>query len=311
MRDFFIEQLRQKALLDPHTLLITGDLGFGVMDRYRETVPHQFINAGVAEQNMTGIATGLALQGYRTFTYSIGNFSSLRCLEQIRNDVCYHNANVKIVSVGSGLSYGSLGMSHHATEDVAILRALPNIRIYSPADSLEVAAMVEELFVYDGPAYIRLGRSRPHINEDRSVHIYQCNPILPLADNAEGLILTHGTTKDLAYELKTKLPLSCQAYTIPCLKPLPTQALVQIFQNKRFIITIEEHNLAGGFGSAIGEILLDHHIPIPLLRFGLPDQFLSIGGTAEELSLHCGLDCTTLAKTISEKLSNTVLKKLS
>lgn len=303
MRDFFIEQLRQKALLDASTLLITGDLGFGVMDRYRETLPHQFINAGVAEQNMTGLATGLALEGYRVFTYSIGNFSSLRCLEQIRNDVCYHNANVKVVSVGSGLSYGSLGMSHHATEDVAILRAIPNIRIYSPADSLEVSGMVEELFAYDGPAYIRLGRSRPNVNDERPVHIYGCNPTLPFIDNAEGLILTHGTTKDLACEIKSKLPMLCQVYTIPCLKPLPINKLLEIFKNKNFIITLEEHNLTGGFGSAIGEILLDHQIHIPLFRFGLLDQFLSIGGNAEELSLHSGLDSTTITKNVLKKLS--------
>lgn len=302
MRDFFIEHLRQKAITNSNTLLITGDLGFGVMDRYRETLPKQFINAGVAEQNMTGLATGLAMQGYRVFTYSIGNFSSLRCLEQIRNDVCYHNSNVKIVSVGSGLSYGSLGMSHHATEDVSILRALPNIRIYSPSDTLEVEAMVNELFEYNGPAYIRLGRSQPNLNIDRTIHIHGCNMALDATDDMGGIIVTHGTTKDLACEVSKKLPIPCKVYTIPCLKPLPAHDLIKIFYQKKFIVTIEEHNLLGGFGSAVGEILLDNQIHTPLFRFGLPDQFLSFGGTAEELSIASGLECNRIAKTILEKL---------
>ena len=138
MRDCFIELLRQEAFKNESIMLLTGDLGFGVLNKYRDTLPEQFLNVGIAEQNMTGIATGLALEGYKVFTYSIGNFCTLRCLEQIRNDVCYHRADVKVVSVGSGLGYGSLGMSHHATEDIAITRAIPNIKIYSPSDYSEI-----------------------------------------------------------------------------------------------------------------------------------------------------------------------------
>ena len=132
MRDRFIKRLGEIALNDTRIMLVTGDLGFGVFDKFREQCSTQFLNAGVAEQNMTGIATGMAMEGRIVFTYSIGNFPTLRCLEQIRNDACYHNANVKIVSIGGGFSYGSLGISHHATEDLAIMRSLPDLTVVSP-----------------------------------------------------------------------------------------------------------------------------------------------------------------------------------
>ena len=137
MRDAFIESLSKIAENDKDIFLITGDLGFGVLDNFSEKFPSQFLNVGVAEQNMTGIAVGLALSGYKVFTYSIANFTTLRCLEQIRNDACYHNANVNVVSIGGGFGYGALGMSHHATEDLSIMRSLPNIEVIAPGDDFE------------------------------------------------------------------------------------------------------------------------------------------------------------------------------
>ena len=134
MRDAFIRQLLTLARSDPRIVLLTGDLGFAVFDEYIRTLPAQFVNVGVAEQNMAAIATGMALEGHVAFTYSIGNFATLRCLEQLRNDACYHQANVKAVSIGGGFSYGNLGFSHHATEDLAILRALPGMTVVAPAD---------------------------------------------------------------------------------------------------------------------------------------------------------------------------------
>ena len=156
MRNTFINELEKLAVVDPSIYLLTGDLGFGVLNSFSENLPKQFINVGISEQNMTAVAAGLALEGNAVYTYSIGNFPSLRCLEQIRNDICYPNANVKIISVGAGLSYGQLGMSHHATEDMAIMRALPNMRVFSPADPQEAIAVLKEVSQVPGPAYIRL-----------------------------------------------------------------------------------------------------------------------------------------------------------
>ena len=134
MRDVFIKTLLEMAKEDPSIILVTGDLGFGVFNEFRKVLPNQFLNAGVAEQNMTGLATGMALEGFKVFTYSIANFPILRCLEQVRNDACYHQANVNIVAIGGGFSYGSLGFSHHATEDIAIMRSLPEISVFAPGE---------------------------------------------------------------------------------------------------------------------------------------------------------------------------------
>ena len=134
MRDIFIAELSKLAEENSDIILITGDLGFGVLDNFAECFPDQYLNIGVAEQNMTGVATGLALEGYKVFTYSIANFTTLRCLEQIRNDACYHDANVNVVSIGGGFGYGSLGMSHHATEDLSIMRAIPGLDVIAPSN---------------------------------------------------------------------------------------------------------------------------------------------------------------------------------
>ena len=158
MRTAFIETLLELARQDPRIVLITGDLGFGVVTPFMAELPQQFVNAGVAEQNMTGLAAGMALSGKIVFAYSIANFPVIRPLEQIRNDVCYHNANVRIMAVGGGMAYGSLGLAH-ATEDIALMRALPNMMVVAPGDPVEARLAVRGLIAYQGPAYLRLGRA--------------------------------------------------------------------------------------------------------------------------------------------------------
>src|SRR5690348_1286488 len=164
-----MKRLTELAAADPRIVLITGDLGFGVLDDFERKFPRQFLNAGVAEQNMTAVATGLALEGHIVFTYSIGNFPTLRCLEQLRNDACYHEANVKVVSIGGGFSYGQLGMSHHATEDLSILRALPGITVCAPGSAYEAECLVEALVARPGPSYLRLERGSPDFKDDPRV----------------------------------------------------------------------------------------------------------------------------------------------
>src|SRR5580704_16656925 len=159
MRGAFFDALLTLAERDHRINLIVGDLGFGVVETFAQRFPDRFLNAGIAEQNMTGIAAGMALSGRIVFTYSIANFPILRCLEQVRNDVCYHNANVKIVAVGGGLAYGSLGSTHHATEDLAIMRALPRMVVVAPGDTMEAEAATEAIALHPGPCYLRLGRA--------------------------------------------------------------------------------------------------------------------------------------------------------
>jgi len=159
VRTAFIDTLLDLARRDPRIVLITGDLGFGVVDRFMQELPAQFVNAGVAEQNMTGLAAGMALSGKTVFTYSIANFPVVRCLEQIRNDVCYHNASVKIVAVGGGFAYGALGYSHHAVEDIAFMRALPAMTVVAPIDPVEAELATRAVATLPGPCYLRLGRA--------------------------------------------------------------------------------------------------------------------------------------------------------
>lgn len=301
MRDTFVEFLLQKAINNPNILLLTGDLGFGVLDKYRKTIPKQFINVGIAEQNMTGIAVGLALERYKVFTYSIGNFCSLRCLEQIRNDVCYHNVDVKIISVGSGLGYGSLGMSHHATEDVSILRALPNMKIYAPSDLWEAKAVMDYLTYDNGPAYVRLGKMDISSFAPRDVVVNECN-VIGKDNKCKLVLLTYGSTLKLAKSIGESLHYECDIYTLAQLKPLPKKNLYEILKNRSYIITLEEHNLCGGFGSSIGEFLLDNDIKIPLIRLGLPDQFISTGGTADELRDSMGLNIENCVDIINKRV---------
>src|SRR5437867_521792 len=159
MRTAFIKELFELAKQDDRIVLVVGDLGFGVVTPFMEQLPKQFLNAGVAEQNMTGIAAGLALSGKIALTYSIANFPTLRCLEHVRNDVCYHNANVKIVSVGGGFTYGAMGATHHAVEDIAVMRSLPNLVVVAPGDPVEARAATRAVIAYPGPCYLRLGKA--------------------------------------------------------------------------------------------------------------------------------------------------------
>ena len=167
MRDTFVRTIIELAKNNKNIELITGDLGFGVLKPYWEECPDQFTNAGIAEQNMTSLAAGMALSGKTVFTYSIGNFPTLRCLEQIRNDCAYHNANVKIVAIGGGFAYGSLGMSHQATEDLAVMRALPNVSVFAPGDLVETEEVIKAITNYPGTCYVRLGRGGEKRIHDR------------------------------------------------------------------------------------------------------------------------------------------------
>ena len=193
MRDAFTRVLMREAAKDPRLTLITGDLGFGVLRPFWETYPDQFVNAGIAEQSMTGLAAGLAMTGRTVLTYSIGNFPTLRCLEQIRNDCAYHDANVKVVCVGGGFVYGSLGMSHHATEDMAILRALPGVTVFAPGDPAEVEAVVPVMLRTPGACYLRLGRGGEPLLHEKPVEGWTLPRALTLREGADvALILGTG-----------------------------------------------------------------------------------------------------------------------
>lgn len=258
MRLSFVEELISAATKDKNIYLLAGDLGYSVFEPFIEKFPLQYINAGAAEQNMAGVAAGLALSGKTVFIYSIANFPTLRCLEQIRNDICYHNANVKIVSVGCGYSYGLQGYTHFGVEDISILRTLPNMQVFSPADAHETSLAVRKAIHHKGPCYLRLGNSREKILHTTGLNNDELPGMIPVikADN-DTVVLSVGTITSYVLDKLKELGIQCDLWSVPVVSPLDKKILASIANSAKKMITVEEHQLAGGFGSAILEALLD------------------------------------------------------
>ena len=306
MRDHFISSLTQLAQINKNIILITGDLGFGVLDNFIEKYPKQFINSGVAEQNMTGIASGLGMDGKTVFTYSIGNFNTLRCLEQIRNDACYHNSNVNIVSVGGGFSYGALGYSHHSTEDIAIMRAIPNLRVFSPCDFWETQEITKKVVELGGVNYIRIDKSSaPNTLKNDEDFIVGKGRVL--TDGTDVTIMATGGIVELALEAQTKLNssgISCKVVSMHTIKPIDKNLIIDCVKNTGALITLEEHSLIGGLGSAVSEILMQESVyPKRFKMMGLESNFSTIVGSQSYLRKHNNLDTSSIIKRVKKLLS--------
>lgn len=309
MRDTFVKTLIELAKENKNIELLTGDLGFGVLKPFWETLPDQFTDAGIAEQNMTTVAAGMALEGKTVFTYSIGNFPTLRCLEQIRNDCTYHNANVKIVCVGGGLVYGSLGMSHHATEDLAIMRALPDMVVMAPGDPVEAAEATKAITAHQGTCYLRLGRGgerRVH----KSIPDFKIGKAIPIADRRKtsgpnialfstGAILDEVCDACAALEKKG---VGVIQYSFPTVKPIDQETILECAKGSDAIFTVEEHNITGGFGSAVAEVLAGAGTGIPLYRLGLNDEYCTKVGSQQYLRNEYGISAEKIVEYISDKL---------
>lgn len=286
MRDAFTRALMREAAKDPKLTLVTGDLGFGVLKPFWETYPDQFVNAGIAEQGMTGLAAGLAMTGRTVLTYSIGNFPTLRCIEQIRNDCAYHNANVKVVCVGGGFVYGSLGMSHHATEDMAILRALPGVTVFTPGDPHEVEAIVPVMLNTPGTCYLRLGRGGEPYLHGGPIEGYTAPRALTLREGKDVALLSAGgilTQTVGAAKLLEEQGVSAEVVSFPCLKPIDREKLIELSRRFRHIVTVEEHSIVGGFGSAVCEVIAEAGANCRVHRIGMEDVYSTIVGTQQYL----------------------------
>lgn len=304
MRDTFVKTLITLASSNPRIELITGDLGFGVLKPFWEQCPDQFTNAGIAEQNMTSVAAGMALEGKIVFTYSIGNFPTLRCLEQIRNDCAYHNANVKVVCVGGGYVYGSLGMSHHATEDIAIMRALPNVAVLCPADLVEAEEAVKAMVDYPGTVYLRLGRGG-----EKRIHSklkdFRIGKAIKVREGHDVAIFSTGAIFE---EVSAAVPLleqegfSPTVYTFPTVKPIDEEVILSIADSHDLIVTCEEHNVVGGFGSAVAEVLCRSPHKARLRMVGIRDVYTSAVGNQKYLRSLMGLDAEAIVRAVKEGL---------
>lgn len=301
MRDTFVKTLVELAKNDKNIELVTGDLGFGVLKPFWEQCPNQFTNAGIAEQNMTSMAAGMALEGKTVFTYSIGNFPTLRCLEQIRNDCAYHNANVKVVCIGGGFVYGSLGMSHQATEDLAILRALPDVVVMAPADLVEAEECTKALAKYKGTAYLRLGRGgEKRIHE--KIDNFEIGKAIKVHDGEKIAIFSTGAIFEevtAAYDELKNQGHNPAVYTFPTVKPIDKDTIENISREFDLVVTVEEHNVVGGFGSAVAEVMAEmSEKKARLLRIGLNDEYSIRVGNQKYLRTQYGMD----SKSIVEKI---------
>ena len=301
MRTAFFRALMQAAEHDERIHLVVGDLGFGVVEPFSERFPKRYLNAGVAEQNMTGIAAGMALSGKIVFTYSIANFPTLRCLEQVRNDVCYHKANVKIVAVGGGFAYGALGMTHHAVEDLAILRALPEMTVVAPGDPVETGAAIHAIAARPGPCYLRLGRAGEPVVHPAPIK-FEIGKAIRLREGDDVTIISTGGMLATAMEVANALMargLETRVLSMHTLKPLDIESILAAMRETRALFTLEEHSIIGGLGSAVAEFLSESgEIAIPFKRLGIGDSFTTRVGSQEFLREKHGLSVEGVLRSV-------------
>ncbi|MCG3128163.1 MAG: 1-deoxy-D-xylulose-5-phosphate synthase [Phycisphaerae bacterium] len=306
MRTAFVSELCELAAQEPRIWLLCGDLGYSVLEPFRDRFPDRFVNVGVAEQNMIGVAAGLALSGQTVFVYSIANFPTLRCLEQIRNDVCYHQADVKVVSVGAGFSYGPQGFTHHGLHDVAAMRALPGMTVVAPGDPVEARQLTRSLARQSGPAYLRLGKAGEPVVHRGAVETPSggaCSPnagaeaaivlgrAVKLRDGDDLTLIGSGAVLSLALETADALAregVRGRVLSMHTLKPLDVDALCAAAVETGGILTLEEHSRIGGLGSAVAEALLANDVPARLRVFAAPDRVMHEVGSQAYLRRLCG-----------------------
>jgi transketolase len=302
MRNIFIKTLIQAAKKDPDFILLTGDLGYGALEEFRDSFPGRFFNAGVAEANMVGMAAGLALSGKKVCIYSIAPFLTFKIYEQLRNDVCAHNLNINLIATGGGFSYGPQGLSHNTTEDLAIMRALPNMTILIPADKTEAEVCSKIALAHSGPVYLRLGKAGTKEIHPLPLNLTLGRGIL-VKDGYDFTLIGIGNIMEKVLEIAENFKIygnkTVRVISLPCLKPLDAEIIKKAAWETRAIFTVEEHSLIGGLGGAVAEILMEAGYPRVLFkRFAVKDSFYHLAGSQEYLRNIHGLS----VQKISEKI---------
>jgi transketolase len=305
VRSAFNETLVELARADSRIFMVLADIGYGEIEPFAAAFPERFYNVGVAEQNMTGIACGVAMEGNIAVTYSIANFPTLRSLEQIRNDVCYHRANVKIVIIGGGLAYGALGMSHHSTEDLAIMRALPEMVVVAPCDIQEAVAATKAMIAHEGPVYYRCGYKNEPPVHDGAID-FRLGQAITVCEGSDAAVIFSGTigyNAKLAVMQLADKGITCRLVSMHTVKPIDETAILEAAKTGT-IVTLEEHNTHGGLGSAVAEVLMDRGAGgVRFRRIALPDVNVCKVGSQEWLRAQYGMSPEAIAETIERTLS--------
>lgn len=276
MRPTFVRTLTQLAAEDPNVFLLTGDLGYSVFEDFMKQFPRQYLNVGVAEQNLMGVAAGLALAGKKVFAYSIATFATMRCYEQIRNDIAYQDLPVFIIGSGSTFSYSTFGCTHFPLEDLGIMRILPNMAVLSPGDPHEVAALTRAMYTRGKPAYMRIAKRGEPVVHSADVPV-TLGRALPVRDGKDATILVTGRQLPNAIAAADSLEaegIHCRVVSMHTWKPLDTDAVISAARETGGIVTVEEHLTHGGFGSAVLEALADAGVsPAAFTRIAISDEF--------------------------------------
>lgn len=305
MRNAFAAEITELAQADPRVVLLSGDIGNRLFDKFRDHCPGRFFNCGVAEANMMTVAAGMAMNGLRPVVYTITPFVTTRCLEQIRVDVCYHDVPVTVVGVGAGLAYASLGPTHHSCEDIAFLRALPNMAVVCPADAVEVRLALRGAIQRGHGCYIRLGKKGEQVVH-KTPPEFAIGKAITIRSGGEVCLLSTGNMLPEALqtaELLDRRGLSTQVASFHTVKPLDEDYLRDAFRRFSLVAAIEEHSRIGGFGSAVAEWLSDQPLQRAVLqRFGTADEFLHEAGEQEHARHHYGIAAEQMAETIARRM---------
>lgn len=305
MRAAFSDALVALAQRDPKVLLLTGDHGYALFDPFIKACPDQFMNCGIAEQNMVGVAAGLAKAGFRPFVYGLSAFVPIRVLEQIKIDICYENLPVTLVGDGAGLVYAQLGTSHQSTEDIAVLRAVPGINIYSPADRFELTTCMNRAYEEGLPAYLRMGKADlgdVHASLSDAGNAYDLAPVE--SRQQRYLFIGTGSGVKLAAQV-AKIVGNVDVVSCPRLKPFPTTSLVELARGRAGIVTFEEHSIEGGLGGLVAERLLGAYSG-RFLRIGIDDRFSTQCGNYQFLMQWHGLAPEAVAERVMQALDGKV-----
>lgn len=304
MRNAFAQEITKLAAESDDIVLLSGDIGNRLFDKYKEAAGDRFYNCGVAEANMIGMAAGLAMNGLRPICYTITPFITYRCMEQIRIDLCYHEQPVLVVGTGSGLAYASLGTTHHSCEEMGMLRLLPTMTVLAPADANEVRALLNASLKLKGPAYMRIGKkNEPQVHDE--VPNLEIGKSISMKAGADICLLNTGTTLPRVLEAAEQLEakgISAAVQHFPTVKPLDIDFVEEAVTKYKLIATVEEHSILGGFGGSIAEHISDRPAHPKLLRFGAADEFLHETSEQETAMEHFGLTASQIADRISAAL---------
>jgi transketolase len=308
VRTAFVNELEKMMKSDENTFLLTGDLGFSIFERIRDSFTKQYINMGVAEQNMIGVAAGMALTGRQVFVYSIIPFLVYRPFEQVRNDICYQNIPVRLVGVGAGFTYSDAGFTHHAIEDYGILRSLPNLTILSPADSLEVTEIMKQIQYITGPSYMRLGRNGEPVLHDKQKYL-KIGKALELSKGEDILFVTTGSILGKAFEIRQLL--ESDGYSVTILdyhttKPFDEKSLLKHLEGKKLVVTFEEHLIDTGIFSIVSQIITRQDIRVKVIPVGIEEPLYQTSGSKEFILSQYSIDSKLIFEKIKKHLDTKI-----